>query len=253
MVSWGGDNTGDSEAKDLFDQSDLKKEDGNTFVLLLNPEGKFVHGFRAYSTGRRNPTYVTDELQKGLSLMKLPPPELKWAESYDELQLPDVRGDERPAGVRLFIRPVGDKISKSLIVEAVPMTADQRTGLRYPKQTLEIDATLLRSWLVQLYPAAIREAEQQKSFKKVEGSLQLKPAGANPKVRYAILSGPLRMTSEAGDSSVDATLQSVLTYDSESGDFRSLRGFVEGTFHYLVHGRPVGEGKIAAAIESRPE
>lgn len=209
---------------------------------MLNPAGELVHGFRAYAVGRRNPTYVDDELQKALAKMDLPPYEAKPAETFDALKLPEVK----PAGVRLYIKPA----SKAVIVEAVAVDAKHRTALSWPAQPGEIDAEVLREWLVQVYPTGIRAAEQQKGYKSVAGKLKLLP---DSKTRQAVLSGSIKLEGEAGDSRFEGTLRLVLAYGEKSAEVLSLRGFVEGTYHYRVHGRDGGEVRIEAALESTPK
>ncbi len=235
MTSWGGNQTADAEAKELFDKSGLG--DGNTFVLFLDSDGKLVHGFRAYATGGRQATYVQDEIAKGLAKLALPDVEPKPAEKHDDLKLPDVA-----SGVRLYI-----KAGSSIVVEAVAMGDDARKSLRRPDQPSELDASVLKDWLSQLYPPAIRASEQQKPFTKITGTLALRPASDG----RAVLAGDVRAANEDGGSAFVGRLEAVLTY--RDAGLRTIRGVVEGSFDYRVRGRKADDRKMAAAIESRPE
>jgi hypothetical protein len=256
LTTWGGVNCVDQEAKDLFDKSGILSEGVNTYVLFLNPDGKMIHSIPSPKFPKppgRNPMYMHDEVARGLSMMGLPAWEPKWAQSIEELQLPDVRGTGSPAGLRLFMRTQADGIN-NVVVEPSPLGDDLKKALSYPAQPRTVEAEALRSFLVQLYPAGIRSFEQQMSFKKAIGTLTLEPAGAGAKGRYAVLSGPFQLLREESESSVNGSIQMALTYGPNGPDVTSVRAVAEAIYNYRPHGKgPDTKVNLAAAIESRPE
>jgi hypothetical protein len=67
-----------------------------------------------------------------------------------------------PAGVRLFVRLNDEKApfrSQLPVVEVVAMKAEDWKVLALPEKAQEVEATVLKSWLVQLYPEGIRTAD----------------------------------------------------------------------------------------------
>lgn len=201
---------------------------GNVFVLILDSEGKFVHGFPA-NPPRRDPEYFRAEIAKA---------KVEFPKEHKKLGgLPDGKG------VRLFIRSRSDLP----IVEMAPM----KDVFAYPDADREIDAAELREWFAHFYPPAIRTADQSKPYKTVTGKFKLRAAGADEKTRYAILGGEFRMTKgDDGDSAFEGSLGAVLTYAKDKPEMATLRGAVDGVYLY----RQRGEQRIplAAALESRP-
>src|SRR5262249_20049655 len=111
---------------------------------------------------------------------------------------------------------------------------------------------VLKSWLLRLYPAGIRTADEKKSFQKFSGMLKLEPAGSDGKLRYALLRGKVRLAKGSdGDSAFEGDLELVLTYRLGAAEVHSVRGVVEGT--YLYRTRETNREKLHVAIESRPE
>src|SRR5262249_41247782 len=144
--------------------------------------------------------------------------------------LPDLKALDSgaPAGVRLFIRqdePGNSVFSKLPVVEVVPMKADEWEPLAFAAKGKEIEAEALKSWLVWLYPAGIRAADEQKRFQKFSGTLKLQPSGSDEKFRYALLRGKVRLT-KGGDteSAFEGELEAVLTYARDATEARSVRG-----------------------------
>jgi len=240
VASWGGAGTAmDPDVKEVFEKSEVAK-DTNVFMFVLDSTGKLVHGFKGLSGGR-NPNYMKDEIGKGVS--KLTIPEVKQGTGADGL--PDVKGP----GVRLFVR---SGRGGQAIVEALAMTDDERKALLFPEKAREIEAETLRRWLVQLYPPAIRTADQSKPFRKITGTLKLEPAGSDGKARTALLRGPVKLArGEETESSFEGTFEAILTYPADGAELRSLRGVVEGVYTYRQRGAI--EYKMTAALESRPE
>ncbi len=237
------------EVKEIFGPSDVAKEKrGNTFVFLLDPQGRLVHGFHGLSGRGVGRSDYKVEIAKGLAKLKLP--EGKPPDRERPPVLPDLKGavGKVPAGVRIFLRRQGGRP----VVEVVPMGAESWKALAFPEKEREIEAETLRTWLVQLYPPAIRTVDQRKPFKKITGSLKLAPAGADERGRYALLSGEVRLAKgDEKESAFEGALQAVLTYRSDAPEVRSVRGVVEGDYVYRIRGTQRLPLKVA--IESRPE
>ena len=113
-------------------------------------------------------------------------------------------------------------------------------------------AEVLKSWLVRLYPAGIRAADEKKSFQKFSGTLKLEPAGSNDQFRFALLRGKV-LLAKGGDteSAFEGQLEVVLTYRLDAAQVQSVRGVVQGT--YLYRTRATSRQKLRVAIESRPQ
>ena len=142
--------------------------------------------------------------------------------------------------------------SKMPVVEVVAMKAEEWRVLAFPEETQEVEAEILRNWLVQLYPAGIRTADQSKPFTKITGSLRLEPAGADQKGRYALLRGKVRLAKgDDQESAFEGTLQAVVRYPRDALEVRSLRGVIEGDYVYRIRG--TRRMPLVAAIESRPQ
>ena len=224
MATWHGKGDGDmpADVKEIYAASDVAKET-NVYCFALDAKGKLVHGFQALPK-QRDPSHLKDQLVKARG--KLTIPDIKPKGS-----LPD--GD----GVRLFITA---KDRGALpIVEFVPWTKEQIEGLKPADAAREIDPELLRPWLSQLYPPAIRTADQSKPFKTVSGKLSLSAGG--------VLSGEVKLAK--GDDAESAFVGTVELGVRWVDGRPSLRGVIEGNYVY----RQRGEQKIpiVAAVESR--
>ena len=170
---------------------------------------------------------------------------------------PDLKatGATVPAGVRLFVRLNDEKDpfrSQMPVVEVVALKAEEWKPLALPEKAREVEAAALKSWLVQLYPAGIRTADQSKPFTRISGSLRLEPAGKDKAGRYALLRGKITLA-KGGDqeSAFEGTLQAVLTYGLDAPAVKSVRAVVEGDYLYRL--RETQRMPLVAAIESRPE
>jgi hypothetical protein len=246
-----------ADVKEVFTTSKLAEDPKhlNVYALILDHEGRLVHGFHGLSGRGDGRSDYKVEIARGLARLKLP-----LGQSSDKLRpavLPDLKAVHAgvPAGVRLFVRlqdANGGFTSRKPVVEVVPMQAEEWKPLAYPEKTREIAAETLRSWLVQLYPPAIRTADQRKPFQKIEGRLKLEPAGADKQGRHALLSGAVHLAKgDDTESAFEGTLQVVLTYPPDRAAVQSLRGIVEGEYLYRVRGTQ--RMPLQAAIESRPE
>jgi hypothetical protein len=228
-------------------------------MFVLNQRGEVVHEFHGVPGGGRGGPGRSDhlaEIQKARAKLKLPEDKPRKAGS-PLWGLPDLKGQGSgfPAGVRLFIHqddPSNSHASQVPVVEVVPMKADEWKPLWFPAEAKTIEAETLKSWLVWLYPAGIRTADEQKRFQKFSGTLKLEPAGADKDFRYAILRGKLHLAKGAAtESEFEGGLQAVLSYRPDAPEVQSLRGVVEGTYLYRTRG--TSPQKLRVAIESRPE
>jgi hypothetical protein len=241
------------DVKEVFRASEVAKDPrrANVFMLVLDHRGRLGHDFhglpasRGVSEGRSD---YTKEIPKALAKLKLPAEGLTGRK--EDVVLPDLKGAGAgvPAGVRLFVRSE----TRKPVVEVVAMAAEDWKALAFPEKAKEIDAAALRSWLVQLYPPAIRTADEKKPFTRITGSLKLEPAGADEKVRYALLRGEVKLAKgDEKESAFEGTLQVVLTYGLDAPEVKSVRAVVEGEYLYRIRGTQ--RLPIVAAIESRPE
>jgi hypothetical protein len=259
----GKEDFGDLEpaVRDVFTRSDLSKDPKrfNVFMFVLDPKGQVVHEFHGLPAGRKEVAGRSDhqaEIQKARAKLKLPEAKSDNKEGPPR-SLPDLKAlaSGAPGGVRLFIRqddPKNSIASKLPVVEVVPMTPDDWKPLAFAAKGKEIEAEVLKSWLVWLYPAGIRAADEQKRFLKFSGTLTLEPAGSDDKVRHALLRGKVRLEKGSdAESAFEGELEVVLSYRPDAAEVQSVRGVVEGTYLYRT-GRTSRE-KLRAAIESRPD
>jgi hypothetical protein len=260
----GKEDLGDLEpgVREVFTKSDLSKDPKrfNVFMFVLDPKGQVVHEFHGLPGGRKEGTPGRSdhrvEIEKARAKLKLPEtrPDRKEGPSPS---LPDFKAlaSGSPGGVRLFIRqddPKNTILSKLPVVEGVSMTSDGWKPLAFAPKGKEIEAEVLKSWLVWLYPAGIRAADEKKRFQKFSGTLKLEPAGSDEKFRYALLRGKVRLEKGSdADSAFEGDLEVVLTYPRDGTEVQSVRGVVEGTYLYRIRGTT--REKLRAAIESRPE
>ncbi len=266
----GGDGSSKMEpdAKAIFTKSGLSRETlATTVFFILNHRGEIVHKFAGLPGGARtaeNPGYADYRAGILKARTKLDLREIKTPRKGDghPVGLPDLKpatASATPAGVRIFVRTddTGDSTFGSVpIVELVPMKAEEWDALSLPPKDKAIEAKTLKNWLIWLYPAGIRRGDERKLFRKFSGTLKLKPAGADEKFRYALLSGEIRLAKEEDDddSVYNGTLRAVVSYRRESSLVHAVRGIVEGVYLYRPTGGREGSPiKLNAAIESRPE
>jgi hypothetical protein len=229
VTSWHGAGEGDmpDDVREVFRASGLSGT--NVYAILLDPDGKLVHGFRAIPEGR-NPDLFQEEIRKA-KLPEVKAPELK-------LHLPD--GD----GVRIFLRMKSDQSAFT----GTPLVEFEKADwslFAMPDEPREIDAEKLRGWLRHLYPPAIRTADQKKPFKTCTGKLKLRKIDA----KTAHLGGEFRLTKgDEGESAFEGSLGMVITYRDGKP---SLRGTIDGVYLYRL--RETQRMRMAAAIESRPD
>ena len=248
--------------REIFTKSDLSKDPKrfNVFMFVLDSQGRVVHEFHGVPGGGRAAVPGRSdhqaEIQKARVKLKLPDGKPQKSDGPPK-SLPDLKalGSKAPAGVRLFIRQdeAGNAVfSKLPVVEVVPMKADDWKPLAFAPKGKKIEAEALKDWLVWLYPAGIRAADERKRFQKFSGTLTLEPAGSDDKARYALLRGKVRLE-KGGDteSAFEGELEAVLTYRQDAGEVQAARGVIAGTYLYRTRG--TSREKLRVAIESRPE
>lgn len=218
---------------------DSKGEVLRASVPQVRPQGS---GFDPESQGRNFKAQL-DELLAGLKLPVVARP------AKPKLTLPDVTGKGQPAGVRIFLTFGANRLNqyRSPIVEAVPMTDELGASLRFSSEPTSLSAAQLRPWLEQIYPAAIMDGHG--GFRKIEGQLRFRPAGADDAYRYAVIEGNVEFVLDnASESSYQGSLSVVLKYRRSDSALHSIRGVCETVI-------PKGPERIrmVAAIESRPE
>lgn len=260
VTSWGISEARSPEVKELLDKLGATEQGRlgkyNAYLAILNPQGELVYHFDGgqMTSGRNDPNYrphyLAEELAKGWARLKLAPAEVKKS-AGKTLKLPDVKGPEAPAGVRVFSRSVG--MGNVVTVRAVALSAEQRKALSFPAETKTVEAEMLRSWLELLQLPRVREADANVPFKRMAGSLKLQRAGADAKFRYAIMTGSIVLTKDEGQSSAEVAFQGVVMYGLDRPDVHSLRGVFEGEYQYRPGRGTAQPIKISAALESVPE
>jgi hypothetical protein len=228
-------------------------------MFVLDPQGRVVHEFHGLPAGGRPGPGRSDhlaEIRKARALLKLADAKAPRPEGPPK-GLPDLKASApgKLAGVRLFLRqddPSNSVVSKLPVVEVVSMKPDDWKALAFDPKGKEIDAEVLKDWLVRLYPAGIRAADEKKPFRKFSGTLKLEPAGSDDTFRYAVLRGKVLLAKgDDTESAFEGQIEVVLTYPKDVAEVRSVRGVVEGTYLYRTRG--TSREKLRVAIESRPE
>ncbi len=250
------------DARKIFAESALSRDPNrlNVFLFMLDERGEVVHECHGVPGGRRSGPDRSDwsaEIAKSLEKLILPkalPPLANQSPLRSLPDLADGTASGLPAGVRIFVRQ-GDPSSSPRghlpIVEVVPMKPDDWKPLAWSPETRTIEAANLRDWLVWLYPAAIRTADESKRFQKFEGSLVLEPTGRDDTSRHALLRGEIHLSKGSeSQSEFEGKFEAVLTYRLNSPHLQSVRAVVEGV--YLYRQRGTNPQKLRAVIESRP-
>src|SRR5262245_22083635 len=246
-----------ADVKAVFTGSELSKDPRrlNLFVFMLDHRGRTVHSFHGLPGGARGGdgrSDYTKEIPRGLAKLKLPADQEGRSSAVPDLK---ATGRGVPAGVRLFVRLNDEKDpirSQMPVVEVVPMKAEEWKALALPEKAREVEAAALKRWLVQLYSAGIRTADQSKPVTEITGSVKLEPAGADKTSRYALLRGRIQVAKgDDKESAFEGTLRAVLTYGLDAPGVKSVRAVVEGAYLYRL--RKTQRMPLVAAIESRPE
>lgn len=227
---------------------------------MLDSSGHVVHWFDGFAHddfGRRESLarYTERELRFARSKLNLDALPLR----NNPLILPDLK---QSRGIRVFVQLLDKRMTayQAPVVEVVPLETEDWKVLEWPQAERTVEAATLSKWLSQVYPPGVMERTDPQSkmafrIKEVSGTLSLIPAGSDGALRYAVLSGNVRLTDEGSDGfHYDGELQVVLTYASDERSVHSLRGVLEAT--YPRYDRAADRNfriPLQAAFESRPE
>ena len=248
-----------------FSDRRAKNRQSNVDLAVLDSSGKLIHwfdgfrpseavGFRGAQKRESLGDYTARELQ--IALLGIDLAEIR--EKKHPLVLPDL---EEP-GIRVFVQLLDDRMRayRAPVVEAVALEKADWKVLEYPRKKRDVDAGDLKKWLSQVYPPGVMERTSQQTKKvyqisKVEGDLTFAPAGSNGKIRYALLSGKVKLTDEGpGDFSYEGKLELVLTYGRTQSKVLSLKGVFDGIYpRYSRVQEKVRKIPLRAAFESLPE
>jgi hypothetical protein len=259
VTAWHGAEVADMppDVRAIFTGSELSKDPErlNLFVFMLDHQGRTVHSFHGLPGGARGGDGRSDyakEIPSGLAKLQLPADQAGRVSAVPDLK---ATGAGVPAGVRLFVRLNDEKDpfrSQIPVVEVVPIRAEEWKALALPEKVKEVEAAALKNWLVQLYPAGIRTADQRKAFTQITGTLRLEPAGADKTGRYALVRGKIKVAKgDDQESAFEGTLQAVLTYGLAAPEVKTVRAVVEGDYLYRL--RATQRMPLVAVVESRPD
>lgn len=223
-----------TEVNRLFERSRHRGR-SNVACFVLGPDGEVLHSFNGFPGGAANPARGSIKDMARYYVAEIAKAKVGGPARTNPLALPDLKN-----GVRIFVRLPETRMFESYRAPVVQTVADQGewTILARPAAPTEIDAAKLARWLRLCYPPGFNE--QLHPYEKVEGKLQLRPAGDS-----AILSGTVRLTADRG--SLRGTFQAVVAYAEGGPD---LKGVLEGTYiRQSQMGRE--EYRVVAAVESR--
>jgi hypothetical protein len=256
VASWHGAGLSEmpGDVKEIYTNSDVPN-DSNVFAFVLDSRARLVHSFKGNVNRRAGDVSWEDELTKAIDKMNLATDAARAELRSPRLPDLDAPGGGTPAGVRVFVRrgqPAGGR-GGTPVVELVPMTVRNWAAVSLPENAAggDVAAGELRAWFEQLYPPAIRTADQRKPFQTATGTLRLEPAGADDRHRFALLRGEFRLSKGPGESEVEGEVAAVLTYRLDTREVQSVHGVVDAAYIYRVRGNE--RISLTAAIESRPE
>lgn len=238
----------DPDVKELFDQ--LAGSEHGSFVdpnhvgvmngsnaslVVLDARGKVVDVFNDFHTLER-------DFREAWEQLKLTPAQFPSKTTYT---FPGVKGTApskgpgaSPAGAdftylvkdpgpafRLFAIP-GEKSSK-VVVEARAMSPEQREALSWSSQPREVAAKVFKSLFDTINPGGVaRAADVVVPWAEIPGALRYQPAGSEGKFRFAVLSGPIRMSKKGGTFRAEGTFQVAVSYLQDAPEPQALRGAI---------------------------
>ena len=240
-----------------------KGQQSNVDLAILDAEGNLVHWFDAFR--RMGPRPGPGGGQKRESLGEYTIRGLNHA--IRALDLDHVPTAEHPLklpglqepGIRVFVRLLEERMRayRAPVVEVVALDEQDWEPLQYPRKKRRVEASDLKPWVSQVYPPGVMERTSQQTKKvyqisRVAGDLTIRPAGSDGKLRYALLSGKIRLTDEGpGDFTYGGELEVVLSYSGSSSKPLSVRGVFEGIYpRYNPVQRQSRDIPLRAAFES---
>ncbi|MFO0808419.1 MAG: hypothetical protein U0746_07335 [Gemmataceae bacterium] len=247
------------EVSGIVDAAGFRRLHLNLALFAIDADGKLL---RSKIPDIRPPSFRFDpeaqgrDFQRQLEEMLSGLPLAKTAKSDSvRMVLPDVVGDGRPAGIRIYLTFAKNRLNhyRTPTVEAVLWTETMATALRYADKPRSIAVADLRPVLEQLYPPAIMDGHG--GCRRIDGDLTLTPAGSDGDKRYAIVKGKVAIELDNENRTrYNGPLSLVVTYSTDDTAPKSLRGV--GTWDFPKHnpqGQVVETIAMTAAIESRPE
>ncbi len=240
-----------------------KVRQSNVDIAILAPSGKLVHSFDAVgnaSYGRPDELInrTLAQIRRAASRLPSSPPRPLVTKS-PRLRLPDAANGK--SGIRVFVT-FDDHLMPAYrrpVVEFVPLTPRDWQPLSWPAKRRDVDASLLKKWLSQVYPPGVMErvdkvTKQPFAITRVTGSLSLSPHTPYAGERYAVASGRVRLGDSSDDEFVfEGTLDLVLTYARNAPEVQTVKGVFRGLYPRSDRRRGTTR-KIAldAVFESRP-
>lgn len=247
------------DVREVYEAAQSTPRQTNILLCVLDERGKLIRAFPPFpgphpgSLGfdqERMGQYLKDQIDRSTAGMKLPA-----VQARKTLTLPDIEGVGQPAGVRIMASFAANRLNhyRVPVVEVVPLKESERQALAHPAGPVNLSADSLRRWLEQMYPPAVMDGRG--GFKRIAGTLRLRPAGADAESRYAVLQGRVEFALDNRSATLyEGDLEIVLSYSPTSGELVSLRGVLEADFpRQDLHGRTVETVRMTAAIESRPK
>lgn len=243
----------------VVEAAGFRQQHLNLALFALDADGKLLRSLNPQvrpGATRFNPESMGRDFQRQLEdmLAGLSLPRVS-AKNPVKLTLPDVTGEDKPAGVRIYLSFGANKLNhyRTPTVEAVKFTPAMRDALKYPDRSRTVAAEDLKPILEQLYPPAIMDGHG--GCRRIDARFTLSPAGSDADRRFAILKGTVAIELDNQNrTSYEGPLDLVVTYSNDDAGPRTLRGVGSWVFpKHNPQGQVVERIRMTAAIESRPE
>jgi hypothetical protein len=153
---------------------------------------------------------------------------------------------------RLFATP--GEGSRKAVVEARAVSPEQREALAWSAQPREIEAKVFKSVFDTINPGGVaRAADVVVPWAEITGSLKYRPAGSDARFRYAVVSGPIRMSKKGGSFTAEGTFQAAVSYPLDLPDMNAIRGAIN--VKYVGGGNATPERPVlfSIALVTTPE
>jgi len=215
-------------------------EQSNIKCFILTPEGEVEAVFNAFPGNNvgafgfdrdKAGRFFAESVRHFSSELEIPEPA---AAAKETLALPETLRDGTPADGRLVlhISPQSRPFQYlSSVAEALLLGEELRRALSGTDKEAEkvrtIPATTLSTILKHFYPPAIMQ--NTGAISAVEGSLSLMPLGTDSEGSRATLTGEVVLTLDDGsDTTFPVTVDAMVTTDPAGGEFKAVRGILEG-------------------------
>lgn len=155
-------------------------------------------------------------------------------------------------GIRIYVTLGENRLNHFMvpIVEAVSLDEKEQQTLRYSDESKKVDASVLKRWLAQMYPAAVMDGHG--GMNQVTGTLTYTPAGENETHRYAVLRGNVRFELENQTKiTYQGPFDLVLRYGKSNDELDSVWGTMSTKIPRAdMKGKTVEMVSMTVAIES---